>query len=179
MVRSYYEQGTHVVLVDVGHSYKGLSDLVGGYYFTYSETRPIRFNPFYIGPGETLDTEKKESIKTLLLALWKKDNENFNRSMNTSSMSNALTGYYENEAFACFNSFYDFLKNDFIHVLKGDQVKEKDFDVSNFLYVLRPYYTGGEFDYLLNGTENLDLLKQRFIVFELDNIKDHPILFRS
>ena len=177
MVRSYYEQGTHVVLVDVGHSYKGLCDLVGGYYFTYSETSPIRFNPFYIGPGETLDTEKKESIKTLLLALWKKDNENFNRSEYV-ALSNALTGYYErNTAFACFNSFYDFLKTDFIHVLKGDQVKEKDFDVSNFLYVLRPYYTGGEFDYLLNGTENLDLLQQRFIVFELDNIKDHPILF--
>ncbi|MFZ8379506.1 conjugal transfer protein TraG, partial [Staphylococcus aureus] len=53
----------------------------------------------------------------------------------------------------------------------------KDFDVSNFLYVLRPYYKGGEFDYLLNAKENLDLLQQRFIVFELDNIKDHPILF--
>ncbi|MEP1260391.1 TraG family conjugative transposon ATPase, partial [Algoriphagus sp.] len=47
----------------------------------------------------------------------------------------------------------------------------------NFLYVLRPYYKGGEFDYLLNASENLDLLKERFIVFELDNIKDHPILF--
>jgi len=56
-------------------------------------------------------------------------------------------------------------------------VKEKDFDVNNFLYVLRPYYKGGEFDYLLNATENLELLKERFIVFELDNIKDHPILF--
>lgn len=56
-------------------------------------------------------------------------------------------------------------------------MKEKDFDVENFLYVLRPYYKGGEFDYLLNATENLELLKERFIVFELDNIKDHPILF--
>ena len=45
MVRSYYEQGTHVVLVDVGHSYKGLCDMVKGYYFTYSETKPIKFNP--------------------------------------------------------------------------------------------------------------------------------------
>jgi conjugation system TraG family ATPase len=43
--------------------------------------------------------------------------------------------------------------------------------------VLRPYYKGGEFDYLLNASENLDLLHQRFIVFELDSIKDHPILF--
>lgn len=80
MVRSYYEQGTHVVLVDVGHSYKGLCDMVNGYYFTYSEKEPIRFNPFYIGDGDLLDTEKKESIKTLLLALWKKDNETYNRS---------------------------------------------------------------------------------------------------
>jgi len=56
-------------------------------------------------------------------------------------------------------------------------VQEKDFDLSNFLYVLRPYYKGGEYDYLLNLTEQLDLLNQPFIVFELDTIKDHPILF--
>jgi conjugation system TraG family ATPase len=181
MVRSYYEQGTHIVLVDVGHSYKGLCDMVKGYYFTYSEKEPIRFNPFYIGEGDILDTEKKESIKTLLLALWKKDNENYNRSEYV-ALSNALQLYFDKLAndraiFPCFNSFYDFLKDDFVTVLKGDNVKDKDFDVSNFLYVLRPYYSGGEFDYLLNAKENLDLLQQRFIVFELDNIKDHPILF--
>lgn len=181
MVRSYYEQGTHVVLVDVGHSYKGLCDMVKGYYFTYDEKNPIKFNPFYIGDGDTLDTEKKESIKTLLLALWKKDDETFNR-IEYVALSNALQLYYEKLAvnlqlFPSFNTFYDFLKEDFVKVLEGDKVKEKDFDVNNFLYVLRPYYQGGEFDYLLNATENLDLLQERFIVFELDNIKDHPILF--
>lgn len=181
MVRSYYEQGTHVVLVDVGHSYKGLCDMVKGYYFTYDEKNPIRFNPFYISEGDTLDTEKKESIKTLLLALWKKDNETFNRSEYV-ALSNALQLYYEkldsnSVLFPCFDTFYEFLKDEFVTILEGDKVKEKDFDVNNFLYVLRPYYKGGEFDYLLNATENLDLLKERFIVFELDNIKDHPILF--
>lgn len=181
MVRSYYEQGTHIVLVDVGHSYKGLCDMVKGYYFTYSETKPIKFNPFYIGEGDMLDTEKKESIKTLLLALWKKDNETFNRSEYV-ALSNALQLYFDKIAkaenlFPCFDTFYEFLKDEFVDILKGDNVKDKDFDVSNFLYVLRPYYKGGEFDYLLNASENLDLLQQRFIVFELDNIKDHPILF--
>lgn len=196
MVRSYFEQGTHIVLVDVGHSYKGLCQMVNGYYFTYDEKNPIRFNPFYIGEGDVLDTEKKESIKTLLLALWKKDNENFNRSEYV-ALSNALQLYYEKleasygagsfhqvggriegeSLFPCFDTFYEFLQSDFVEVLKADKVKEKDFDVSNFLYVLRPYYKGGEFDYLLNATENLDLLQERFIVFELDNIKDHPILF--
>jgi conjugation system TraG family ATPase len=181
MVRSYYEQGTHIVIVDVGHSYKGLCQMVKGYYFTYDEKNPIRFNPFFISEGDSLDTEKKESIKTLLLALWKKDNETFNRSEYV-ALSNALQLYYEKlnqntNLFPCFNTFYEFLQQDFVEILKTDKVKDKDFDVSNFLYVLRPYYKGGEFDYLLNAIDNLELLKERFIVFELDNIKDHPILF--
>ncbi len=181
MVRSYYEQGTHIVLVDVGHSYKGLCDMVNGYYFTYGEDNPIRFNPFFIGDGDSLDTEKKESIKTLLLALWKKDDELFKRSEYV-ALSNAITGYYaylkkHDTCFPCFNTFYDFLRDEYVPVLSDQKVKEKDFDVDNFLYVLRPYYQGGEFDYLLNASENVDLLQERFIVFELDNIKDHPILF--
>ena len=181
MVRSYYEQGTHIVLVDVGHSYRGLCTLVNGYYFTYDEKNPIRFNPFYISAGDVLDTEKKESIKTMLLALWKKDDEVFGRSEYV-ALSNALQGYFEkldkdSSIFPCFNSFYEYLQNEFAAILVADKVKEKDFDIDNFMYVLRPYYKGGEFDYLLNATENLDLLNERFIVFELDNIKDHPILF--
>lgn len=181
MVRSYYEQGAHVVLVDVGHSYKGLCDLVGGYYFTYSESDPIRFNPFFLGEGDVLDTEKKESIKTLLLALWKKDDEHFRRSEYV-ALSNALTLYFEHldaraDIFPCFNTFYEFLQSEYVEVLAASKVKEKDFDVDNFLYVLNPYYRGGEFDFLLNATENLDLLQTPFIVIELDNIKDHPILF--
>ncbi|MES2277299.1 MAG: TraG family conjugative transposon ATPase [Bacteroidota bacterium] len=181
MIRSYYEQGAHVVLVDVGHSYKGLCDLVGGYYFTYSESDPIKFNPFYLTEGDVLDTEKKESIKTLLLALWKKDDESFKRSEYV-ALSNALTGYFETlakrpDVFPCFNTFYEYLMEEYMQVLEDGKVKEKDFDIGNFLYVLNPYYRGGEFDYLLNASENLDLLNQPFIVIELDNIKDHPILF--
>lgn len=174
--RSYYEAGAHIVVVDVGHSYKGLCELVKGYYYTHSETSPIRSNPFYISSIASPDTEKKESIKTLLLTLWKKDGETFNRSEYV-ALSNALQMYYEKAVeFRCFNNFYEFMQKDFVEVLGRDKVREQEFDVQNFLYVLRPYYKGGEFDYLLNSTENLDMLEQRFIVFELDNIKDHPIL---
>lgn len=177
MTRSYFDNGSHVVIVDVGHSYQGLCELVGGVYFTYSEMEPISFNPFYLEEGVVLDTEKKESLKNLLIALWKKDDEGFNRSEYV-ALSNALQLYYQQSVpFRCFDSFYEFLETDFSELLQTQKVKDKDFDVSNFLYVLRPFYKGGEFDYLLNATENLDLLSQRFIVFELDNIKDHPILF--
>ena len=117
----------------------------------------------------------------MLLALWKKDDEAFGRSEYV-ALSNALQLYYEmlhrrSDLFPGFDSFYEFLRDDFTRVLATDRVKEKDFDLDQFLYVLRPYYRGGEYDYLLNATENLDLLQQRMIVFELDNIKSHPILF--
>jgi conjugation system TraG family ATPase len=181
LLRSYYEQGAHIVIMDIGHSYRGLCELAGGYYFTYSENDPIRFNPFHLADGDTLDTEKKESIKTLLLALWKKDDEPYRRSEYV-AISNALTGYYKHlehypDIFPCFNTFYEYLMEEYMQVLEDGKVKEKDFDVANFLYVLNPYYRGGEFDYLLNATENLDLLHERFIVFEIDACKDHPILF--
>ena len=181
MERTYFEQGAHVVIVDVGHSYKGLCDLSKGYYFTYDEQNPICFNPFFIAAGAILDTEKKESLKTLILALWKKEDESFGRSEYV-ALSNAIQGYYElvnadGRVFPCFNSFYEYLGGRFLEVVRKDKVKEKDFDLDNLLYVLGPYYKGGEFDYLLNADKNLDLLNQRFIVFELDNIKDHPILF--
>jgi len=182
MVRSYYEQGAHVLLVDVGHSYKGLCDLVGGYYFTYSEENPLAFNPFYLGAGDVRDIEMKESVKTLLLALWKKDDEPYKRSEYV-AISTALNLYFSwldvrSDVFPCFNSFYEFLQNSYTTVLESSVVKERDFDLSSFLYVLSPYYRGGEFDFLLNARENLDLLGERFIVFELDQIKDNAILFQ-
>ena len=179
MVRQYYEQGAHVLLVDTGNSYKGLCELVGGVYFTYEEDDPIAFNPFLI--SGKLDVEKKESIKTLLQALWKKDDESVSQSEYV-SLSTAVSTYYvmldANPAVRpSFNSFYEYVKGPYRKLLEEDKVREKDFDIDNFVYVLKPYYRGGEYDYLLNSEKELDLVNAPFIVFELDNIKDHPILF--
>ncbi|HEY8929593.1 MAG TPA: TraG family conjugative transposon ATPase [Mucilaginibacter sp.] len=181
LLRTLYDQGTHCVTIDIGNSYKGLCARLGGYYFVYTETNPIRFNPFYLSKGEVLDTEKKESLKTLLISLWKKEDESYTRSEYV-AISNAVTLYYVHLAknpsvFPGFNSFYDFLMQEYLQVLEDGRVNERDFDMANLLYVLNPYYKGGEYDYLLNATENVDLLQERFIVFELDNIKNHPILF--
>ena len=187
MVRQYYEQGTHVLLVDTGNSYKGLCDLIhhktkgnDGVYFTYTEENPIAFNPFYTD-DDVFDIEKRESIKTLILTLWKKDSEIPTRSEEV-ALSNAVNSFIqlikkEVGIKPSFNTFYEFVKGDYRNELRSKNVREKDFDVDNFLNVLEPYYKGGEYDYLLNSTKQLDLLSKRFIVFELDNIKDNKILF--
>ena len=187
LVRQYYEQGTHIVLVDTGNSYQGVCELIhhktkgkDGIYFTYTEDNPIAFNPFYTDDG-VFDIEKRESIKTLILTLWKRDNEPPTRAEEV-ALSNAVNLYLqlvkENPSHTpSFNGFYEYIKNDYRAILQEKQVREKDFDLANFLNVLEPYYKGGEYDYLLNSDKELDLLSKRFIVFEIDAIKDHPILF--
>ncbi len=180
ILRSLNDQGAHCLIIDIGGSYKGLCQLLGGYYFTYTEENPIKFNPFYIPNGDILDTEKKESLKGILVALWKQENETITRSEYV-AISNALQGYYQlieqkKEIFPCFNTFYEYVQTEYTTVLQQQQVKEKDFDIANFLYVLKSFYRGGEFDYLLNAEEQLDLLKERFVVVEIDNIKDNPVL---
>ncbi|HAR73994.1 MAG TPA: conjugal transfer protein TraG [Flavobacteriaceae bacterium] len=186
MVRQYYEQGAHVLLVDTGNSYQGLCELIkgktkgeDGVYFTYTEDNPIAFNPFYTDDS-VFDIEKRESIKTLILTLWKRDDEPPTRAEEV-ALSNAVSGYIEliksDNTFPSFNGFYEYVKGDYRKVLEEKQVREKDFDIANFLNVLEPYYKGGEYDYLLNSTKELDLLSKRFIVFEIDAIKDHKILF--
>ena len=187
LVRQYYEQGTHIVLVDTGNSYQGLCSLIhrktggeDGIYFTYTDESPIAFNPFYTD-DKVFDIEKRESIKTLLLALWKKDNEPATRSEEV-ALSNAVSLYIERIKAGevdtpSFNTFYEFVRTDYRKILREKEVREKDFDLAGFLNVLEPYYRGGEYDFLLNSDRQLDLLSKRFIVFEIDQIKDHPILF--
>ena len=186
MVRQYYEQGAHIVLVDTGNSYKGLCDLIhkksggrDGIYLTYTEEEPICFNPFYTSDG-VFDIEKRESIKTLILTLWKRDDEAPTRAEEV-ALSNAVNLYLaelkKNPALTpSFDTFYEFVGGDYRRLLRQKNVREKDFDIDGFLNVLEPYYRGGEYDYLLNSDKELDLLDKRFIVFELDNIRDHKIL---
>ena len=187
MVRQYYEQGTHVLLVDTGNSYQGLCNLINarthgedGIYFTYEEDNPIAFNPFFVEDG-VFDIEKKESIKTLILTLWKRDDEPPTRAEEV-ALSNAVNLFLEKiradrSVVPSFNTFYEFIRDEYLEILKLKRTREKDFDVFNFLNVLEPYYRGGEYDFLLNSDRQLDLLNKRFIVFELDNIKDNKVLF--
>lgn len=187
LVRQYWEQGTHILLVDTGNSYKGLCDLINlktggddGIYFTYKEDDPISFNPFFTEDYQ-YDIEKRDSIKTLILTLWKREDELPRRSEEV-ALSNVVSLYIEKikknrEIKPNFNSFYDFVKKDYRKVLADKNVREKDFDVDGFLNVLEPYYKNGEYGYLLNSDKELDLLNKRFIVFELDVVKDNPILF--
>lgn len=184
IIRQYYDQQAHIVLVDMGNSYQGISNLIqaqtkgkDGVYFTYKEDAPISFNPFYTDDG-FYSEDKKETLKTIILQLWKRGKE-ADVSEDT-TISSALAKYIEcvksGKYIPSFNTFYEFMRDDYgKNELKS--VREKEFDLENFLYVLLPYYKGGQYDYLLNSNMELDLLHKRFIVFEIDAVKENKVLF--
>ena len=186
LVRQYYEQGTHILLVDTGNSYQGLCRMIhdrthgeDGIYITYEEDNPIAFNPFYTDSGQ-FDVEKRESIKTLILTLWKREDEAPKRSEEV-ALSGAVNAYIrritdDRASRPDFNGFYEFVRDDYRRMIEQKKVREKDFDIDGFLNVLEPFYKGGDYDFLLNSDKELDLTNKRFIVFELDNISSNKVL---
>jgi len=189
LVRQYYEQGTHIVLVDTGNSYQGLCEMINrktkgqdGIYYTYTEQSPISFNPFFTD-DYVFDVEKKDSIKTLLLTLWKSEDDKVSKT-ESGELGSAVNSYIrriqeDRTIRPCFNTFYEFMKRDYRRELDERDIKvsREDFNIDNMLTTLRQYYQGGRFDFLLNSEENIDLLSKRFIVFEIDSIKENKELF--
>ena len=124
--------------------------------------------------------EKRESIKTLILTLWKREDEAPRRSEEV-ALSGAVNAYIrritENrDVRPDFNGFYEFVRDDYRRMIEEKKVREKDFDINGFLNVLEPFYRGGDYDFLLNSDKELDLTNKRFIVFELDNISGNKVL---
>ncbi|MCQ2335596.1 MAG: TraG family conjugative transposon ATPase [Paludibacteraceae bacterium] len=186
MVRQYYEQGSHVVIVDVGDSYQGLTKMIqettnskDGVYLQYSEENPISFNPFYVADGN-YTVEKREQLASLIFCLWKNESECITKAEET-HISVAISNYIDyilpSGEFPCFDTFFAYLDKQYREYLTLKGVDKYSFDLDNLLQVLSPYYIGGMYHFLLNATENADLLDKRFIVFEIDSIKDHKTLF--
>ena len=189
LVRQYYEQNSHIVLIDTGNSYQGLCELIhrktkgeDGIYYTYTEEKPISFNPFFTDDYK-FSVEKKDSIKTLLLALWKGEDEKITKT-ESGELGSAVSAYIRRiqqnrDIVPSFDTFYEYMLNDYRKELAARDIKvsRKDFNIDNFLTTLRQYYKGGRYDFLLNSNENIDLLHKRFIVFEIDSIKDNAELF--
>ena len=127
--------------------------------------------------------EKKDSIKTLLLTLWKSEDDRVTKT-ESGELGSALSMFLDKmnkdkDIVPCFNSFYEFMRDEYRQEMaqRPIPIYKQDFDIDNFLTTLRQYYHGGRFDFLLNSKENIDLLGKRFIVFEIDSIKDNKELF--
>ena len=179
MVRQLWEQNTDVVLVDTGNSYEGLCDYVNGKYISYTEEHPITMNPFAIN-REELNIEKIGFLKNLVMLIWKGTNGKITKTEDH-LIEDVITEYYDAHfrlgkvKELSFNTFYEYSTKRIPEIVRDNNLDGTD--LATYNYLLKDFYKGGNHELTLN--ENLDtaLFDETFIVFEIDSIKDDPLLF--
>lgn len=73
-----------------------------------------------------------------------------------------------------FNSFYEFSIQRIPQITTQKRIH---FDIDEYCAILAPFYRGGELEYTLNNDMDGSLFDEQFIVFEIDKVKDDPVLF--
>ena len=179
VVRQMWEQGTDIVMVDTGNSYEGLCEYVNGKYISYTEEHPITMNPFAIKRQE-LNIEKIGFLKNLIMLIWKGTNGKITKTEDH-LIEDVITEYYD-EHFRTgrikelsFNSFYEFSVKRIPEIVRDNKLD--GIDLATYNYLLKDFYKGGNHDTTLNENLDTSLFDETFIVFEIDSIKDDPLLF--
>ena len=91
-----------------------------------------------------------------------------------------ITEYYENH-FAGrietlnFNSFYEFSVGRIPQICEENKLA--GIDLAAYNYLMKDFYKGGNHEVTLNEDLDTTLFDETFIVFEIDSIKDDPLLF--
>lgn len=73
-----------------------------------------------------------------------------------------------------FNSYYEFALERIPQITSQEKIS---FGIRDFAAILKQFYRGGELETTLNSDLDVNLFDERFIVFEIDKIKDDPVLF--
>ena len=186
-LKSCYDAGQHVFLIDVGDSYRALCNIIkeeskgaDGTYYTFEKGKPISFNPFRnVRRFRTADNQALNFLFTLMLTLWKNGNE----AMNSASMKlvrDSIMSFLDRWADSSdpvFNDYYKYVMDEFCISLGEKEIGKEYFDLKDYLISLEQFYEGGVYDYLLNSNDNADILNDRFVVFEIDRIKGDPVIY--
>lgn len=201
LVEQWILADTDIVLVDTGHSYIGLCNYYHGKYITYSEEKPITMNPFRISKEE-YNEEKVDFLKSLIILLWK-GSDGTADSIEDTLLTNIISSYYkaywsqvertltdeEKEIMygdkenvnktakvesLNFNSFFEFSIGEIQRTINHDHIK---FNLNDFIFILRKFYKDGKYEKILNDEFDSTLFDEKFIVFEIDSIKENKVLF--
>ena len=74
-----------------------------------------------------------------------------------------------------FNTFYEFSVQRIPDICNENSIT--GIDISTYRYMMKDFYRGGNHDKTLNENMDSSLFDETFIVFEIDSIKDDPLLF--
>ena len=178
IARQMYEKGVSIVIIDLGGSYRKLSLLYPEetVYIRYKEGEPIGLNPFKLEKGETITAEKIEELSTFVFKLWKK--ERLPNDGESVALKKIIKGYYTNvHEGHSFPDFYEFI-DQFKDTLTKKLELEKHVNLDDFLHICSEFVGQGIYSFLFKGKddESKRIGDRKFIVFELDEVKENPVL---
>ena len=186
-LKSCYDAHQQVFLIDQGASYRALCHIIheessgkDGTYYTFEKGHPLSFNPFrnYKRFSEE-DTEALDFLFTLMATLWKNNEEPISTTAMKFLKESILTflSQWQGLEDPIFDDYYLYLRDVFGQMLHDAEVKKEYFDYEGYLIALEQFESKGAYGYLLNSRESIDILHDRFVVFEIDAIKGDKIIY--
>ncbi len=182
-----YELGRDIMIIDIGGSYRSMIALNGGKYFDSTEQKKFAFNPFLCDRDKNgkylyIDTSDAESaddqIKTIIAIIsyiWKAREQMM--PAETAILRKSIIGFYDyvnnssvgknNERiFPDMKAYRKYLQEVFKNRM-SDFEKQK-FEIEELILLLEPY-TDGELSFLLNARENVDIVHDKLIAFDMED----------
>lgn len=182
-----YELGRDIMIIDIGGSYRSMIALNGGKYFDSTEQKKFAFNPFLCDRDKNgkylyIDTTDAESaddqIKTIVAIIsyiWKAREQMM--PAETAILRKSIIGFYDyvnnssvgqnNERiFPDMIAYRKYLQEVFKKRM-SDFEKQK-FEIEELILLLEPY-TDGELSFLLNAKENVDIVHDKLIAFDMED----------
>ena len=193
-VRSCYDAGETVFIIDVGDSYQGLCSVIheesegkDGIYHTWDKDSPITFDAF-IGIEQWVDSSGRlqqdcDGVNFLLSFLqtlwcpsggWNADSSNILKQI----LRDFVLSFRSSAVRPVFNDLRQYIIGNIspmIHSRDGYrcdsvQVTHDRFDIDGLVLAMGDYAEGGAFGFLLNDRSPKDLFSSRFTVFEVDKL---------
>ena len=175
------------MIIDIGGSYRSMIALNRGKYFDSTEQKKFAFNPFLCDRDKNgkylyIDTTDAESaddqIKTIVAIIsyiWKvrepmlpAENAILRKSVIGfyDYVNNSSIGEKHERIFPTLITYRAYLKEVFSK--RMTEFEKQKFEIEELLLLLEPY-TDGELSFLLNATENVDIVHDRLIAFDMED----------
>lgn len=184
LVNQSLSMGDHVIIIDIGNSYKRICSDWNGYYFDTSKRENLSFNIFacekddsgnylYRGEGEEEGESKLVFLYTLFLKIWKRNREAEEREAVV--LKTLISQFYEyvnrNGYLPDFDLFYSFIDHFTANPDNAKFVRAVDWDDLKLIFSQYTNIEKGQYAYLLNGKSNRELSGEQFVVFELEGVQ--------
>ena len=139
-----YELGRDVMIIDIGGSYRSMIALNRGKYFDSTEQKKFAFNP--------------HNCFDLVVSGFRIGFYDY--------VNNSSVGEKHERIFPTLISYRTYLKEVFSK--RMTEFERQKFEIEELLLLLEPY-TEGELSFLLNATENVDIIHDRLIAFDMED----------